>query len=62
MNLNVKASPLYSPTTHLHGFCSLPNTLCTVYHSIIDRRLRLLGFMTSSVPFAERRVISLLSL
>jgi len=49
--------PLYSPTTHLLRFCSIP----AAYKRRITQKERkddgFERFITPSVPFAERRII-----
>ena len=51
--------PLYSPATHLHGFCSLPNLRGYYIKKILLAKVSQTGFITTLVPFADRQIINM---
>ena len=55
----MRGLPLYSPDTHLHGFCSLPNLRVYYIKKILLAKVSQTGFITPSVPFAERQFIKM---
>ena len=55
----MRGLPLYSPATHLHGFCSLPNLRVYYIKKILLAKVSQTGFITPSVPFAERQFIKM---
>ena len=55
----MRGLPLYSPATHLHGFCSLPNLRGYYIKKILLAKVYQTGFMTMLVPFAERQIIKM---
>ena len=55
----MRGLPLYSPATHLHGFCSLPSLRGYYIKKIFLAKVSRTGFITTSVTFAERQYINM---
>lgn len=57
----MRGLPLYSPATHLHGFCSLPNLRGYYIKKILLAKVYQAGFITPLVPFAGRQFIKMIN-